>query len=270
MNKRSREIAGDLGPFMFAREATFDGTETRDVTRADMNAINRFALRELSPDDVAVFTLNLCNDQIDRHCSRFPKSELQKINKMVVGKPTMVSHDMSELPRGRFFKSRVVKGPTGPQAITQSNEATFVQPDTYILRGERNDDFIRHIEAGIYSGTSIGFAFETAECSVCGEDMRGCAHWPGDDYEGERCHYIMRNVVDVFEGSIVSLGSQGTEVVGARDMVGHSIKSFAAAVREAKDATDAIQPDIPCYLDTIHEIRERRMSLRDDDGMLAI
>jgi len=43
--------------------------------------------------------------------------------------------------------------------------------------------------------------------------MRTCDHVPGQSYSGERCHYVMRDVLEVIEGSVVSSGSQGTGFV---------------------------------------------------------
>ncbi len=90
------------------------------------------------------------------------------------------------------------------------------QGEAFVLKTSRNAEFIKQIEGGVYRGTSVGFAFETPECSVCGDDMHDCPHWPGLKYDGEVCHYIMHGVTDVREQSIVPLGSQGTEVTGIR------------------------------------------------------
>ncbi len=269
-----------LGPFRFATEATFDKTRALDVSKDDMAKIQRFALRELSADEVAVFTMNLCNDQIDRHASRFPKKELETINRMIRGKPTMVNHDMSQMPRGRFFDSRMAKGPTGPQSISNSKDALFVQPSFYMLREPENESFIRNIEAGIYSGTSIGFSFDTPECSICSCDLRACAHWPGDEYEGVECHYIMHDVRDVFEGSIVPLGSQGTEIV-ARTEEGQRVLPFGDALKVAREgyriASEKVDNDDPedaqltskeALAKNVLRISEECRQDRDDYGVI--
>lgn len=183
---------------------------------AVMAAINRYALRTLSPEEVAVFTLDLCNDQIDRHFSRFPVEELRKIADLTPGRPLMERHDLHEtLPRGKFF-----------QAWLQSDQAsTTVRCNIYLLRTESNAEFIRQMEGGVYNEVSIGFAFGMPECSICGCDLRECAHWPGQDYNGATCHYIMRDVQDVIEGSIVSAASQSVGVVAQlRDLSALKIK----------------------------------------------
>jgi len=85
-----------------------------------------------------------------------------------------------------------------------------------VLRTNENADFIRNIEGGVYRETSIGFSFQTPECSVCHRDLRTCDHIPGRSYGDDRCHFVMRNVQEVIEGSIVPSGSQGTGFVGAQ------------------------------------------------------
>lgn len=276
MKEQAEKITEDLGPFRFAEHASFDQTRAQHITDQDLAKIQRFALTELKAEDLAVFRMNLCNDQIDRHASRFPEKELQTINRMIVGKPTMVNHDMGLLPRGRFFDSRMSKGPTGTQSISTSRDALFVQPSTYMLREPENASFIRNIEAGIYSGTSIGFAFDNPECSVCNCDLRACAHWPGEEYDGEMCHYIMHDVLDVFEGSIVPLGSQGTEILEAQTEDGQRVLPFGDALKMARDvyhtpielASDENSETKLDPKETMKVLREKSRALRDAEGEL--
>ena len=154
------------------------------VTDADLAQINRFTLKPLTADDVAVFGMDLCNDQIDRHHSRFPHEELTRINEMIVGKPLMQLHQTSERqPSGTFFQSHIYKQ-SGRRAAVDG-AAWSVRPDSYILR-EGNEELIRNIEGGVYRGTSIGFSFERPECSICESDLRECSHWPGEEYDDQQ------------------------------------------------------------------------------------
>lgn len=181
--------------------------ERRAASNNDMTLINGFALKELTRADVAIFRLQVINDQIDRHLTRFALNELPGIARLAVGKPLTELHDMRDRqPRGRIFRAFVQK----------TGNVTSVMADIYILREPENESFIRNIEAGIYAGTSIGFAFRTGECSTCGGDMFTCPHLLGQEIDGKLCHMIMRDVFDVFEVSVVPLGSQSTEFVEAR------------------------------------------------------
>ena len=150
------------------------------------------------------FTLDLCHNQVDRHFSRFPDEELEKISGMVPGRPLMERHDVrGSLPRGTFFRS----------SLHPMGERVSVRPDVYVLRTRENADFILNIEGGVYRETSIGFSFRVPECSICGRDLRACDHVPGRTYGEALCHYVMRDVLEVIEGSVVASGSQGTGFV---------------------------------------------------------
>jgi len=196
-----------LEPFAFQHEGYLVGIRAvppDDEADDTLAAINQFALRPLIAEDVAIFTLDLCHNQVDRHHSRFPDDELAKINAMVPGRPLMERHDLrGSLPRGTFFRS----------ALHRAGERLSVRPEVYVLRTAENADFIRNIEGGIYRETSIGFAFRTPECSICARDIRTCEHVPGRVFGDAVCHFIMRNVLEVIEGSVVPSGSQGTRFV---------------------------------------------------------
>ena len=224
-------------PFRFSQEV--DLAEMRQVAPQDddMREINKFALKALTREEVAIFRLDLVNDKVDRHFSRFPEVELRRINKLIVGKPLMELHAThTRQPRGLFFRS---------QLAVEKNLS--VRPDVYIPRIFGNRDFIDNIMAGVYRGTSIGFQFEHPECSVCQQDLRTCAHMPGSEYEVERngkkvremCHYVMHDVSDVYEGSIVPVPSQRTEIVEARAFGDLEILPFEKAIEAARAAFNA-------------------------------
>ena len=194
----------ELEPFVFRHEGVLIGVRAKPEAETLVDEVNRFALRPLAEAEFVVFTLDLCHNQVDRHFSRFPEEELEAVNRMVPGRPLMERHDLrGSLPRGTFFRSQ----------LHRDDGRVSVRPDVYVLRTNDNGDFILNIEGGVYRETSIGFSFRTPECGICGRDLRTCAHVPGRTYEGEVCHYVMRGVLEVLEGSVVSSGSQGTSFV---------------------------------------------------------
>lgn len=215
----------ELEPFVFRHEGVLIGmrawaeaAEAEAGEEALLAAVNRFALRPLRREEFAVFTLDLCHNQVDKHFSRFPEAELAKINEMVLGRPLMERHDLrGSLPRGTFFRSE----------LHREGDVVSVRPEVYVLRTADNADFILNIEGGVYRETSIGFSFRLPECSVCGKDIRSCDHVPGRGYGGQTCHFIMRDVLEVIEGSIVPAGSQGTRFVA---------RERALSLTEALDA----------------------------------
>lgn len=198
-------------PFLFHCQGRVVGWRRRPEDMADdgtLVAVNKFALRPLDAGDFAVFTLDLCHNQVDKHHSRFPEAELEKIAALVPGRPLMERHDIrGALPRGTFFRA----------GLHREGDRVSVRPDVYVLRTAENEGFIANIEGGVYRETSIGFAFATPECSVCGKDIRACPHVPGEVYDGKACHYLLRGVLEVIEGSVVASGSQGTQFVAGAE-----------------------------------------------------
>jgi len=212
----------ELEPFVFRHEGSLVGMRAQADGDSIVDEVNGFSLRPLRRDEFVVFTLDLCHNQIDRHFSRFPEEELGKINGMVPGRPLMERHDLrGTLPRGTFFRS----------ALHQDGARVSVRPDVYVLHTKDNADFILNIEGGVYRETSIGFSFKTPECSVCQRDLRTCDHVPGRSYGDALCHYVMRDVLEVIEGSVVPAGSQGTGFVGQ-----YRALSIASALENARQA----------------------------------
>ena len=194
----------DWEPCVWRQEGVVVGVRRHDVGQESIDAVNRYALRPLEREEFAVFALDLCHNQIDRHFSRFPDEELEVVNGLVPGRPLLERHDLrGSLPRGTFFRSR----------LHREGDRVAVRPEVYVLRTAENESFIRNIEGGVYRETSIGFSFTWPECSECSKDLRGCGHVPGRAYGDRVCHYLMRGVTEVLEGSVVSAGSQGTGFV---------------------------------------------------------
>ena len=194
----------ELEPFVFRHEGALVATRDCGSLHDALDEVNAFTLRPLAQEEFAVFTLDLCTNRIDRHFSRFPEEELARINALVPGRPLMERHDVrGSLPRGTFFRSQ----------LHRDDDRLAVRPDVYVLRTKDNQDFILNIEGGVYRETSIGFSFRTPECSVCGKDLRTCDHIPGRSYGDDLCHCVLRDVLEVIEGSVVASGSQGTRFV---------------------------------------------------------
>lgn len=242
--------------FEFALDANIRASTVggQGPSSEDIAAINRLALRPITAEDVAIFRMELCNNKVDRHNSMFPEKELRKINRLIVGKPLMELHDLhGRQALGRFFRS----------TLQSEADTVTVVPDCYMLRIPSNEAAIKNIEGGVWAGTSISFSFKRAECSICSADLRDCSHWPGKDYEvnGKKtvCNYIMHDVYDVYEGSVVPLGSQSTEFIAARGATdtGKELSDIDTALKQARDArgTKYESPIMPTQKRIVEESR---------------
>lgn len=168
-------------------------------TAAQLAAINALAKARLNGEQVYVFSLRLCDDQVDRDFERFDGAALPGLAKLFVGKTGIVDHRWSaENQVARIFETHVVK----------ENGVSYIKAWAYIRRGGANDEIIADIEAGIKKEVSVGCAMGRAVCSVCGSEYGTCGHRKGESYDGQVCCAILQEPVDAYEFSFVAVPAQ--------------------------------------------------------------
>ena len=80
------------------------------ATAAQLEAINAQAKAELTAEQVYVFSVRLCDDQIDRDGERFATEALPELAKLFVGKTGIVDHKWSTSGQvARIFETQVGK-----------------------------------------------------------------------------------------------------------------------------------------------------------------
>jgi len=201
--------------------AAVPGTEAADgaLSPEDLALINRLAPRELTADEVYVRSMYLCSDQVcAADWGRFTGNALRRICDLVVGRAVLRGHDRASLPLARFYRAEVV--PRSGEANADTGEAAqWVRAWFYWLRGTTGArDLLLNIDGGVYREVSISWRYRTAACSICGDDIRVCEHTPGRSYGERVCHFVVDDVVDVLEGSLVYRGAESQALLaGARD-----------------------------------------------------
>ena len=169
------------------------------ATAAQMEAINGQAKAELSAEQVYVFSLRLCDDQVDRDFERFDTEALPALAKMFIGKTGIVDHKWSAGNQvARIFATEV----------EQEDRVSFIKAWAYIRRGGENEEMIADIEAGIKKEVSVGCAMGRSVCSVCGSDYGSCGHRKGEYYDGQLCLAILKEPMDAYEFSFVAVPAQ--------------------------------------------------------------
>ena len=79
-------------------------------TEAQMERINALAKGNLTAEQVYVFSVRLCDDQVDRDYERFDTEALEGLAKLFVGKSGIVDHKWSAGGQlARIFGTEVVK-----------------------------------------------------------------------------------------------------------------------------------------------------------------
>ena len=168
-------------------------------TAAQLEAINAQAKGTLTQEQVYVFSLRLCDDQIDRDFERFDTAALPELAKLFIGKTGIVDHRWStDAQVARIFAAEVVC----------QNGCSFIKAWAYIRRGGSADEVIADIEAGIKKEVSVGCAMGRCVCSVCGSEYGSCGHQKGNHYDGLLCCAILREPMDAYEFSFVAVPAQ--------------------------------------------------------------
>ncbi len=168
-------------------------------TAAQLDAINAQARATLTQDQIYVFSLRLCDDQVDRDGERFDTAALPELARLFIGKTGILDHKWSsDAQVARIFETQVVR----------ENGVNYIKAWAYIRRGGAGDEVIADIEAGIKKEVSVGCAMGRAVCSVCGGEYGSCGHQKGESYDGAVCCVILKEPMDAYEFSFVAVPAQ--------------------------------------------------------------
>ncbi len=189
------------------------------ATAAQLEAINTQARAELTAEQVYVFSLRLCDDQVDRDLERFDTAALPTLAKLFIGKTGVVDHKWSaDSQVARIFQTEVVK----------EDDVSYIKAWAYIRRGGAADEIIADIEAGIKKEVSVGCAMGRSICAICGSDYGTCGHQKGEYYDGQLCCAILKEPMDAYEFSFVAVPAQPHAGVMKGMQRGRCLKDLAA------------------------------------------
>ncbi len=211
-------------------------------TPADLEEIAHFTRRTFRPEELYVFSVVLCDNEIDRDFDRFSLNALEALCRLYVGKTGIFDHSMRGKDQtARIFSCRVEEL---PNRLTRAGEPyTRLVARAYLPRTETNKALILELDSGIKKEVSVGCAVGKALCSVCGADVKkeGCPHRKGQVYPGQDClaHTVLEDPTDAYEWSFVAVPAQPAAGV---------IKSFSQTAQEKRlqggeemEGTDRIQ-----------------------------
>lgn len=66
-----------------------------NITQEELAQINRFARTELTEEQVYIFSVRLCDNEVDRDFERFDTDALTKLGELFVGKSGIFDHQWS-------------------------------------------------------------------------------------------------------------------------------------------------------------------------------
>lgn len=149
-----------------------------EVTPEMLAKVNRWALKELTADQVYVRKYLLAHNGVDRDRERFPEEILDDFARTLPGKSFIFAHDKySYLPMGLWFDASTEQ--ISPEMFKELTGEEIRLPDgvtsakvmwawVYILKTPSSEDLTANIDAGVYRHVSIGFMAKGLE-AVKGE-----------------------------------------------------------------------------------------------------
>lgn len=208
----------------------------------ELEQINRFSRRALTAAEVYTFSVVLCDNEIDRDSEQFSIEALGEMAELFIGRTGIFDHSM----KGKDQKARVYSTKLEQVAGRRNRVGEpycRLNARAYMLRTHENDTLIAEIDAGIKKEVSVGVSVESTLCSVCGSDLKkeGCAHRPGQRYEGKLCYHILNHALDAYEWSFVAVPAQpGAGVIKAFKAEKGECKSMNEILETLKSADEAI------------------------------
>lgn len=216
-------------------------SHSEKVSSRDLELINKYTRRPYSIDELYIFDVSLCDNDVDRDFERFTVEALFELEKLFVGKTGISDHNpKAENQTARIFECRVenVEGKK-----TQTGDDYFrLVGRAYMPKCDSNKAIIEKLESGIAKEVSVGCSMGKSLCSVCGADMRGnpCTHRKGHEYAGKLCYHELCEATDAYEWSFVAVPAQRQAGVikGFLEESGKDINRMKDIIKSLEKAQD--------------------------------
>lgn len=174
-----------------------------------LEKINKFTRRELTADEVYVFSVILCDNDIDRDGERFSDKALEELQMLFIGKTGIFDHDpRTSNQSARIFDTELVED--GSRTTKNGEPYKYLKASVYMVRTDKNRNMIAEIDGGIKKEVSISCTASQRICSICGCDKNkaSCAHVKGKMYGNKLCHTVLGGITDAYEWSFVAVPAQ--------------------------------------------------------------
>ena len=164
-------------------------------TDADMRKINAVSTHPLTADQVFVFSMRLCHNNVDIDFERFTAKSLHSLAKMYVGKSGIIRNEEN----ARIYDTVVV---SDIERATKSGDIYCeLIAYAYVLRSEVSKQLIEDLKADMVKNVSIGCGVASMTCSICGEEI--CSHVKGNVYDGKLCFKNLNSPIEAYEWAFV-------------------------------------------------------------------
>jgi hypothetical protein len=151
-----------------------------------LKLLNQFTRRELTEEEVYIFDVILCDNEIDRDFEKFSLSALKTLQELFIGKTGIFDHDAkSSGQTARIFHTELAED--SERKTSTGENYVCLKGCAYMVRTSANENLIKEIEGGIKKEVSISCSASVQKCSVCGANKRtkNCPHTKGKEYAGK-------------------------------------------------------------------------------------
>lgn len=175
----------------------------------ELEMINSYTRKPLKKEDVYIFTLTLCDNEVDRDFECFNEKSLMALKELFLGKTGISDHSMlSKDQSARIFHCYIEKD--NNKLTSYGEKYIALKARAYMLKTQSNTELIAEIDGGIKKEVSVSCSARDSLCSICGENMRSnkCSHIKGRTYGGKLCYATLENISDAYEWSFVAVPAQ--------------------------------------------------------------
>ena len=241
------------------RKALVQGLIGKDIDLyEELRKVNEHTIEPLTPDDVYLFEVEICDNDVDRVYDRMSDGFLEQVANKIVGVTGLKDHDWSsDNQLSRLYDARVVED---VGKVTSLNEPRkYVLGRAYTL--SRYKDYVDKIKAGLLKESSLAFKSVGDTCSICGKpmvkgegDIGHCenGHIAGNIVDGKLCYNNITELVDIMEWSLVAVPCQQNAGIKNKSLERRRImrktellikqfmasKAFKEADKESKEALE--------------------------------
>lgn len=192
---------------------SFEVAPIDDINK-DLELVNKHTVKPLTADEVYMFKVVLCDNDIDRVNDKMTDNFLVEYAQASKGLTGLKDHDWeSDNQLARLYDTEVV---TDDSTLTKLGEPRkYVLGKAYTLT--KYQDYIDKINAGLLKESSVSFNSVGDTCSLCGavttkgeDDVAICpnGHVMGKEYDGKLCYNSINKLKDSYEWSLVAVPCQ--------------------------------------------------------------
>lgn len=176
---------------------------------SEIELVNAYAKTNLTEDEVYMFSVLLCDNEIDRDFEKFTEKSLEELRELFVGVTGISDHRWETGgQKARIYRTELIHDSVRTNTVGEGY--VYLRAYVYMLRTETNADLISEIEGGIKKEVSVGCSISESLCSICGADRSktSCSHQIGTYYGDELCYIELSGAVDAYEWSFVAVPAQ--------------------------------------------------------------